>query len=93
MLVTLYKIGNVHFGLLNSNGYHVKAKNERLTAASSRCCQNIKYPNFTSSFGRLRQKIATKKACSSSSTISSYSSKQNIDLICDTDVTVAVAIC
>ena len=31
---------------------------ERVTAASSRCCQNHKYENFTSSFGRLRQKIA-----------------------------------
>ena len=40
------------------NGFHVKAKNERFTAASSRCCQNLKCENFTSSFGRLRQNIA-----------------------------------
>jgi len=38
--------------------FHVKAKNERFTAASSRCRQNLKYENFTSSFGRLRQNIA-----------------------------------
>ena len=40
--------------------FHVKAKNERFTAARSRCRQNLKYENFTSSFGRLRQNIASK---------------------------------
>ena len=40
--------------------FHVKAKSERFTAASSRCCQNLKYENFRSSFGRLRQNIAPK---------------------------------
>ena len=60
ILITLYKIGGVHFRLLGMNGFHVKAKNERFTAASSRCRQNLKYENFTSSFGRLRQNIAAK---------------------------------
>ena len=60
MLITLYKIGGVYFRLLGTNGFHVKAKSERFTAASSRCCQNLKYENFTSSFGRLRQNIAPK---------------------------------
>ena len=59
MLVTLYKIGGVHFCLLGTNGFHVNAKNERFTAASSRC-QNLKYENFMSSFGRLRQNIAAR---------------------------------
>ena len=36
-LVTLHKIDEGHFRLLGSNWYHVKAKNERFTAASSRC--------------------------------------------------------
>mgnify|MGYP000556740371 FL=1 len=58
MLITLYKIGERPFRLLGTNGFHVKAKNERFTAASSRCGQNLKYENFTSSFGRLRQKNA-----------------------------------
>ena len=58
MLITSYKIDGVHFRLLGTNGFHVKAKNERFTAASSRCRQNLKYENFTSSFGRLRQNIA-----------------------------------
>ena len=61
LLVTLYKIGGVHFRLLGTNGFHVKAKNESLTAASSRCRQNLKYENFTWPFGRLRQNIAPKK--------------------------------
>ena len=60
MLVTLYKIGEVHFHLLGTNGFHVKAENERFTAAGSRCRQNLKNENFTSSFGRLRQQIAPK---------------------------------
>ena len=60
MLITLYKLGELHFSLLGTNGFHVKAKSERFTAASSHCCQNLKYENFTSSFGRLRQKIAPK---------------------------------
>ena len=33
-LVALYKIGEEHFRLLGKNGFHVKAKNERSTAAS-----------------------------------------------------------
>ena len=60
MLVTLYKIGELHFRLLGTNGFQVKAKSERFTAASSRCRQNLKYENFTSSFGRLRQDIVPK---------------------------------
>ena len=58
MLITLYKIGEVHFRLLGTKGFHVKAKSERFTAASSRCRQNLKCENFTSSFGRLRQNIS-----------------------------------
>ena len=46
--------------MLGTNSFHVKAKNERFTAAGSRCRNNLKYENFTSSFGRLRQKIALK---------------------------------
>ena len=54
------QIGGGHFRLLGTNGFHVKAKNERFTSASSRCRQNLKYEIFTSSFGRLRQNIAPK---------------------------------
>ena len=60
MLVTLYKIGGVHFRLLGTNGFHVKAKNESFTPASLRWRQNLKYEIFTSFFGRLRQKDTPK---------------------------------
>ena len=60
MLITLYKIRGVHFHLLGTNGFRVKAKKERFTASSSRCRQNLKYENFPSSFVRLRQNIAPK---------------------------------
>ena len=60
MLITLYKIGGVQFRLLGKDGFHVKAKNERFTPAGSRCRQNLKYENFTSLVGRLRQNIAPK---------------------------------
>ena len=59
MLITLYKIGGVHFRLLGTNDFHVKAKNERFTVASSRCRHNLK-SSFTSSFGILRQNMAPK---------------------------------
>ena len=62
MLVALYKIGGVHFRLLGTNGFHVQAKTERFTAASSRCLENLKYENFTSSFCRLRQNVASAKS-------------------------------
>ena len=42
MLVTLQKIGNVRFRFLGTNGFHVNGKNERFTAADSRCRQNLK---------------------------------------------------
>ena len=60
MFITLYQLGGVHFHWLGTNGFHVKAKIERFTAASWRCRQNLKYENFTSLFGRLRQSIAPK---------------------------------
>ena len=53
MVITLYKIGGVEFRLLGTNGFHVKAKNERSTTASFCCRQNFQCENFTSSFGRL----------------------------------------
>ena len=42
------------------DGCHEKAKNERFTAADSRCRVNFKYENFKSSLGRLPQNIAPK---------------------------------
>ena len=56
MLVTLYQEGEVYFRLLTTNDFHIKPQNERFAAASSRSRQNLIYENFTSLFGRLRQK-------------------------------------
>ena len=42
MVVALNKIGEVHFRLLGTSGYRVKAKNERFTAASFLCRRNLK---------------------------------------------------
>ena len=60
MLDMLYKIGEVHFRLLATNGFQAESKDRRFTAAGSRCPQNLKIENFTSSYGRLREKIAPK---------------------------------
>ena len=43
MFITLDKVGGVHFRLLGTNGFHVKAKDERFNAASSRCRHNLKF--------------------------------------------------
>ena len=68
MLAKLYGIDEVYYPLLSTNGFHVKAKNGRFTAAGSLCCQNIKNENFTSSFVKLRQNLH-QKACRTNSTI------------------------
>ena len=65
-LLRLYHAGHVvqnrrsALSLAWPSGFDVKAKNERFTAASSRCLQNLKYENLTSSFARIRQNIAPK---------------------------------
>ena len=42
MLVTFYKVGEVYFRLLGTNGFHVKAENEEFTAVGSLRRQNLK---------------------------------------------------
>ena len=76
----MYKIGAVYFRLLGTNVFHAKAKNERLSAASSRCRQNLKYENFTTSLADY-VKILHQKACRTCSTIIfPHSNNQVIDL-------------
>ena len=41
MLVTLHKLGEMHFRLFGTNGFYVKKENERFTAEGSRCRQNL----------------------------------------------------
>ena len=68
MLVTLCKIGEVLFRMLGTDGFHIKVENEGFTAAGLRFLQNLEYVNFTSSFGRLRQK-SHQKVCRTCNTI------------------------
>ena len=49
-------MGEVHFRMFDTNGFHAKAKNERFTAADSSCRHNLKYENFMSLLRRLRRK-------------------------------------
>ena len=64
-MVTLYKISEVHFCLLGTNDFRVKAKNERFTAAGSLYCRkhiapksvpHVQYDYF-SSFNPLKSLI------------------------------------
>ena len=80
MLVTLYEIGEVYFCLLSTNGFHVSTENERSTSADSPCRRSLKYANFTSSFGRLRQKLHQKACRKCSTIIFPYSTNQIMDL-------------
>ena len=43
MLVKLYKVGETEFRLLGTNGFHIKAKKERFSAAGLRCRLNLKF--------------------------------------------------
>ena len=89
MFVTLLKIDEVHFRLLGTNGLHVKAKNERFTAAGSRCRQNLKYLNFV--IWQTAVKNCTKKRAARAARL--FFLIQPIkSLICEVAVAVAVVI-
>ena len=49
-------MGGVAFLLIDTDDFHHKLENKRFAAARLRCCQNIKFDKFKSSFGRLREK-------------------------------------
>jgi len=53
MLITLYKIGELHFPWLGRNGFHVKPKSE-----SFRCRQNLKYENWQTTSKHCNKKRA-----------------------------------
>ena len=72
MLVTLYKIGKVHFRLFfGTNGFHVKAENERFTTAGWQKISRRHLADYVSKMHR--------KACSS---IIPHSTNQIIDFLC-----------
>ena len=68
------------FVFFGTNAFHVKAENEKLIAADLRCRQNLKYENFTSSFGRLRQKLHQKSCRTCSTIVFPHSTNQIIHL-------------
>ena len=76
----MYKIGELHSRLLGTKSFLAKAKNERFSAAGSRCRQNLKNENFTSLIGRLRQKFSPKSVPHVQHIIFPHSTNQIIDL-------------
>ena len=83
MLVTLYNVGHwwVHLHCLGAHGFHAKAENGTFIAEGLHCCQNLKNENFTSLFGRLHEKFASKSLCRMCSMISfCHSTNEIIDL-------------
>ena len=91
MLVKLSKVVEVNFRLLGTNGFRVKAKNERFTTAGSPCCLNLKYEKFMSSFGKLGKKNCTKKRAARAGRLF-FLIQPIIPLICGVVVAVAVVI-
>ena len=73
----------MHFCLLGTNatnGFHVKAKNERLTAPGLRCRQSLKYENSRRHLVDYVKELHQKAWCACSTIIFSHSTKQIIDL-------------
>ena len=88
MLLALFKIDEVHFRLLGTNGFHVKAKNGRFSAAGSRCRQNLKYLNFV--IWQTTSKNCTKKRAARAARL--FSLIQPIkSLICEVVVAVVIS--
>ena len=71
-MVTSYKIGEVHFRLLGTKGFHRKAKSERLTGESSK--MKISRRRLANSVKKLHQ-----NPCRTCSTIFPHSTNQIID--------------
>ena len=82
MLATLYKEGGVHFRLLGTNGFDIKAKNERLTAAGSRSRQSLKMKTLRRYLADYVKKLYQKACCTCSTIIFRHSTNQIIDLWC-----------
>ena len=77
----LHKIVEVHFRLLDTNDFHLKAKNERFTAAGSwRYRQHLKYEKCASLFGRVRHKLRQKAYRTCSNIIFPHSTNEIIEV-------------
>ena len=46
-------MSEVSFDLIGANDFHITAENDRFSAEGSRYHHNLKFENFTSSFGRI----------------------------------------
>ena len=70
MFITLYKLGEVHFRLLGTNGFYVKAKSERFSVLL-RARVVVRISNMKTSRCRLVDYVKTsqQKACRTCSTI------------------------
>ena len=88
MLVALQKIGRVHLRLLGTNGFHVKVKNGRFTAAN---IAGLSTSNMKVSRRRLADNVKTlhQKACRTCTTIS-FLHSTSYSLICGVVVDVVV---
>ena len=62
LIASVYKIGGVHFRLLGTNGFHVKAKKERFTAASSRCRWKFHFVVWQTTSKHCTKKLAARAA-------------------------------
>ena len=73
----------MHFCLLGknaTNGFHVKAKNERFTAPGLRCRQNLKYKNSRRHLVDYVKELHQKAWRTCSTIIFPHSTKQIVDL-------------
>ena len=90
MLVMCTKQAKCPFNFLAEMVFMSEAKNERSTGAGSHCCQNLKYENFTSLFGRDYVKEKKKIAPQGVPHVLFFLIQSIISLICDVFVAVAV---
>ena len=70
----------MHFHLLGTNGFHVKAKNERFAAPGSRCRQNLKYENLRRHLVDYVKELHQKAWRACSTNILPHSTNQIIDV-------------
>ena len=91
-MVTNNKIGEVYFRLLGTDSFHIKAEKERFSAVGSRCRQNLKYENFSSSFDKLRQRSVPKSVPHVQHDYFSLFNQSIKSLVCGAVVAVSVVI-
>ena len=90
MLDTLYKISEVYFPLLGTNGFHVKASNEsRIYCCEHALSSESQIRKFHAVVWQTTSKICTKKRAAHAARL--FFLIQSIKLICGVAVAVAIA--